>query len=81
MYDTLHFSSATFSANNIPLIPAHHYNLPPPNISNICSKTATICCHFATDHIPGYIHFTIYHHQLHLQCSEAQAISAISPKT
>ena len=57
------------------------WQLPPPNIYNICSKTANICCHFAPDHIPDYIHFTIYHHQLHFQCSEAQASSAISPKT
>ena len=39
------------------------------------------CCHFATDHLHHYIHFTIYHLQLHFQCSEAQTISAISPKT
>ena len=39
------------------------------------------CCHFATDHLHDYIHFTIYHLQLHFWCSEAQAISAISPKT
>ena len=57
------------------------WQLPPPNISNIWSKTATICCHFATDHMPDYIHFTIDSHQLHFQCSKAQAISAISPKT
>ena len=38
------------------------------------------CCHFATDHLHDYIHFTIYCLQLHFRCSEAQAISAISPK-
>ena len=26
MYDTFHFSSSTFSANNIPLTLSHHYN-------------------------------------------------------
>ena len=39
------------------------------------------CCHFSTGSLHGYIHFTIYHLQLHVQCSEAQATSAISPKT
>ena len=39
------------------------------------------CCHFATDHLHDYIHFTIYHLELHFQCSEGQAISVISPKT
>ena len=39
------------------------------------------CCHFATGCLHDYIHFTIYHLQLHVQCSEAQVISAISPKT
>ena len=39
------------------------------------------CCHVATDHLHEYIHFTIYHLELHFWCSEAQAISAISPKT
>ena len=38
------------------------------------------CCHFATVHLHDYIHFTIYHLELHFWCSEAQAISAISPK-
>ena len=57
------------------------WQLPPPNISHIWSKTATICCHFATDHMHDYIHFTIDSHQLHFQCSKAQAIAAISPKT
>ena len=39
------------------------------------------CHHFATDCLHDYIHFTIYHLELHLQYSAAQAISAISPKT
>ena len=39
------------------------------------------CCHFATGHLHDYIHFTMYHIQLHVQCSEVQAISAVSPKT
>ena len=38
-------------------------------------------CHFATGCLHDYSHFTIYHIQLHVWCSEAQAISAISPKT
>ena len=34
------------------------------------------CCHFATDHLHDYIHFTIYHLQLHFWCPlGAQAIS------
>ena len=81
MYDTFHFSSATFSVNSIPLTLSHHDIYHHHNISNIWSKTATICCHFATDHIPDYIHFIIDSDQLHFQCSKAQAISAISPKT
>ena len=55
--------------------------LPPPHISNVCSETAAICCHIATDHLHDYIHFTIYSLQLHFWCSEAQAIAVISPKT
>ena len=39
------------------------------------------CCHIATDYLHDYIHFTIYHLELHLWYSAAQAISAISPKT
>ena len=39
------------------------------------------CHHIATDHLRDYIHFVIYHLELHFQCSGAQAISAISPKT
>ena len=39
------------------------------------------CHHIATDHLHDYIHFTIYCLELHFQCSEAQEISAISPKT
>ena len=39
------------------------------------------CHHFTTDHLHDYIHFTIYCLEPHFQCSEAQAISAISPKT
>ena len=39
------------------------------------------CFHFATDRLHDYIHFTMFHLQLHFWCSEAQAISAISPKT
>ena len=31
------------------------WQLLPPNISHIWSKTATICYHFATDHMPDYI--------------------------
>ena len=81
MYDTFHVSSATFSVHNIPVTLSHHDNLPPPNISHIWSKTATICDHFATDHMPDYIHFTIDSHQLHFQCPKAQAIAAIYAKT
>ena len=36
---------------------------------------------FATDHLHDKIHFMIYQPQLHFWCSEAQAISTISPKT
>ena len=42
------------------------------------------CHHFATDHLHEYVQFTIYHLEVsrgHLQCCEAQPISAISPKT
>ena len=42
------------------------------------------CCHFATDHLHKYVQFTIYHlevSRVHLQCCEAQPISAVSPKT
>ena len=41
------------------------------------------CHHFATDHLQEYVQFTIYHLQVsrvHLQCCEAQPISAVSPK-
>ena len=42
------------------------------------------CHHFATDCLHKYVQFAIYHleeSRVHLQCCEAQPISAISPKT
>ena len=52
---------------------------PPPSIKHRC--LVGNYCHFGTDCLHDYIHFTIYCLHLHFQCSEAQAISAISPKT
>ena len=42
------------------------------------------CHHFTTEHLHEYFQFTIYHievSRVHPYCCEAQAISAISPKT
>ena len=39
------------------------------------------CHHFATDRLHEYIQFTVYHLEVHFQCSDAQAICAISHKT
>ena len=42
------------------------------------------CHHFETDHLHEYVQFTRYHLQVlrvHLQCCEAQPISAISSNT
>ena len=36
--------------------------------------------HLATEHLHEYSQFTIYCLEVHLQCCEAQPISAISPK-
>ena len=56
------------------------WQLPPPNISHIWSKTATICYHFATDHMPYYIHFTIDSHQLHLSALKLRQLLQYMPK-
>ena len=81
MYDTFHVSSATFSVHNNPVTLSHHDNYHHLTYPIYGSKTATICYHFATDHMPDYIHFTIHSHQLHFQCPKAQAIAAIYAKT
>ena len=74
---TFHFLLLSFSVVNLQLTICTQFKCS----FSIMIIFICICHHVATDHLHDYIHFTIYYLELHFWCSEAHAISAISPKT